>query len=900
MEINKKHIINNLTVLNWNADGLKRQRAIFLEFLARHNVDVACISETHLTNAETFKVPGYEVYRTDRNTPTASGGVAIIIKRKLAHYSLINLELENLETVAIKLVLENNALITLYAAYKQPNKRIQEGEITKMFNENDPTLVIGDLNSKLTDWGCRAKNQNGVRLNNIIINHGIQIAAPTEYTFHPRRPDHRPDILDVVLFKNFRKPIYQTVLNELESDHLPVVISFFNTPQQIPVVPRLIEGKIDWEVFHNELDKNIKSPGPIHTNDDIDKAVRQYIEVVKISIQPAVTSMNNKKRRYPSTPIEILNLIKLKNKTRREWQRTRRPYLKILTNQLTHKVRWELENYKYSMYNKYIEELQPRDATMWQATKRLIRQPNIIHPLTDNNITYVTDEEKASVLAAHYEHIFTPNNTNIANDHLQEVNTAVNDFISQNPREFTPTSPTEIKEIITKLPIKKSPGSDLITNSIIKQLTKKAVAFLATIFNACLRLGYFPNQWKHAIILPFHKSGKDKHRSDSYRPISLLPTLSKVLEKIIQTRLQIILEGQNIIPYHQFGFKKQHSTTHQLLRLTETIERGFENKGYTVICFIDLQNAFDRVWHDGLRYKMIKLGLPDYLIDIITSFITDRTFAVRVHATLSTKRKIEAGVPQGSVLGPTLFNLYAHDIAITNNFSLAMFADDTAVITQNEKLETAVNSLQNALNTICVWFDNWKVKINATKSQVKVFTLKQIKNLPSVRINQNIIEWNARDTAVKYLGVYLDTRLGWGIHTNKKLSECYSRLSLLYPLINRKSHLSIECTMLIYKSILRPIITYACPVWSNTSKTHLKKLQVLQNKISRIAVNAPWFVRNDQIHRELNLPTVEEHLKKQCTKFFDNINKCPSAVFYNLGQKNQHHRLKRRLPQDLL
>lgn len=289
MDPNNKKTINNITVLNWNADGIKRQRSVFIEFLSRHNVDVACISETHLLSSDKFKLPGYEVYRKDRETSTASGGVAIIIKRKLAHHSLADPNLVNLETVAINMSLDNNTEIALYAAYKQPKKRILEEDLIKIFNTSNTTLLIGDLNCKLKYWGCRADNPNGTRLNSIMTNQNIQISTPDEYTYYPYRPDYKPDILDVILHKNFQKPIYQTVLNELDSDHLPVSISFLHEPQQIPALPRLINGKMDWNKFQSELDKNIKGPGPIYTTNEIDQAVSQYTETIKDSVQPALT-----------------------------------------------------------------------------------------------------------------------------------------------------------------------------------------------------------------------------------------------------------------------------------------------------------------------------------------------------------------------------------------------------------------------------------------------------------------------------------------------------------------------------------------------------------------------------------------------------------------------------------
>lgn len=503
-------------------------------------------------------------------------------------------------------------------------------------------------------------------------------------------------------------------------------------------------------------------------------------------------------------------------------------------------------------------------------------------------------------MATHLEKVFTPN----AHEHdpllATQIANTIADFHMRETTEITPVSAQELRLHIQRLPKRKSPGPDLINNEILKHLSKKAVAYLTSICNGCMRLGYFPLHWRTANVLPIYKTGKDKHNPDSYRPISLLSTLAKLLEKVILTRLQDFILENEVIPPHQFGFRRSHSTAHQLIRITELIEKGFEEKKYTAAIFLDLERAFDKVWIEGLLYKMIKLNIPAYIIKIINSFLNNRTFRVRINATLSSIKTTKAGVPQGSLLGPTLFNLYVHDLPTVNNSTLAMFADDTAILTQGTTIETTIQRLQNAVNVTCDWYQKWKIKINPTKSQAKMFTLKRYTHLPTIRLNNDDIPWNPKDAAVKYLGVHLHAKLNWGYHLNKKINECHTRLILLYPLINRKSHLRSDCSLLIYKAILRPILTYACPVWSNAPKSSLKKLQTMQNKVLRLAINCPWFIRNSQIHQELSVPLISDYIHKLTSNFFKKLVMCPSATKLNLGQKNIHSRIKRKLPQDLL
>lgn len=182
------------------------------------------------------------------------------------------------------------------------------------------------------------------------------------------------------------------------------------------------------------------------------------------------------------------------------------------------------------------------------------------------------------------------------------------------------------------------------------------------------------------MVIPIHKPGKNAHDPTSYRPISLFSVLAKIAEVSIRDRLLNFLdEHQKLIP-HQFGFRKQLSTTHQLLRVTEMVAESFTLKMHTGALFLEIAKAFDRVWIKGLAYKLIQLGTPNYLIPLIHSYLSNRTFTVKLSNAFSSPRKILAGTPQGSVLAPLLFNIFINDISQHHTTTLALFADDTAIL----------------------------------------------------------------------------------------------------------------------------------------------------------------------------------------------------------------------------
>jgi hypothetical protein len=578
------------------------------------------------------------------------------------------------------------------------------------------------------------------------------------------------------------------------------------------------------------------------------------------------------------------------------------PHHKRQLNELIRRVKSELDAFRIKSYEQYVSNIHPSDSNMWQATKRILNTRSVIPTLNQGGLTYESDLQKCELLADYFETAFQPNDDI---DHVDAVivreTLDANYLTAELPIRFA--SQSELKTIIKRLPQRKSPGPDLIPNIVLKHLTNKAVSYFTSIINACLSKSYFPLVWKHAVISVVHKPNKPNSSPSSYRPISLLSTLSKVFEKIILKRMLWHIDSANIIPPHQFGFRPKHSTVHQILRIYETVVQGFEQKKHTVAAFLDIAQAFDKVWHGGLIFKLINFGFPMFIINIIKSFISQRTFSVRINSTISANRPINAGVPQGSILGPVLFNLYMSDIPIPEEASLALYADDTVILCQDSDIHEASNTLQTSIDVLIDWFYQWKFKLNTTKCETKIFSLRKHMLPHEIQIDGTFLPWNPNDQAVKYLGIWLDKKLNWNFHVNKKLTQGYARLAKLYPIINRRSTLKPKCTVMIYKTIIRPLVMYASSVWGlSISRNKIKKIQVFQNKVLRIAVNAPWFIRNKHLHEELGVQSVIEFIKKSSQGFINSIDQVPGAITFNIGQVSVNRRLKvkARLPQDFL
>ncbi|GBM66122.1 RNA-directed DNA polymerase from mobile element jockey, partial [Araneus ventricosus] len=443
-------------------------------------------------------------------------------------------------------------------------------------------------------------------------------------------------------------------------------------------------------------------------------------------------------------------------------QKYRIPALKSIANKLNKEIKklnTKIENENY--INKLIN-VNTEDGTFWNFVRPFKKKFKSIPALKGPANIAQTDTEKANCLADSLEKQFQLNDVHhVETEHL--VNSTVKEFLNNVPFKFNnikPIDPTDIVNYTKKLNKKKAPGLDGISNKNIQNLPMHYFSLLAKIIESIMTFGYFPTRWKTATVIPILKPGKDPTVPDSYRPISLLPTFSKIAEHFILIRLNEHLEVNNVLIPEQFGFRENLSTTHQLPRVTEYIAEGFSNKQKTGAVFLDIQKAFDRVWQDALIYKLINYNTPNYLIKIFTSYLHNRKFAVRVNKELSNFKNINAGVAQGSKCGPILFALFINDIPKQFNTLLSIFADDTAILARNKNHNYIRIALNRRLKTLEEWFLKWKIQINASKTEAILFANSKV-NPPPILINNVTIPWSQE---CKYLGVYLDRRMTWKPH----------------------------------------------------------------------------------------------------------------------------------------
>lgn len=292
----------------------------------------------------------------------------------------------------------------------------------------------------------------------------------------------------------------------------------------------------------------------------------------------------------------------------------------------------------------------------------------------------ITPQEKADCLADTFveAHVnpFANDNPEFTRQTEEMVEQVLNGNVNSISYQLPSVSDTD--DNIKKLKRRKAPGLDNITNTLLKNLPRSGVLLLHLIVICCFKLCYFPSEWKVGSVVALPKPGKPPNCPKSFRPISLLSSLSKILEMHILKPIQDHLDASQIIPDDQYGFVRGKSSVGQLFRVKNHIKSNLEQGYSTGMMLLDVERAFDRVWHAGLLSKMIRYQFPSHVVKLVASFLNHRSFHVKVNRASSSQRPANFGVPQGAILSPILYNIFTSDAPNPSPCNRGLFADDTA------------------------------------------------------------------------------------------------------------------------------------------------------------------------------------------------------------------------------
>ncbi|GBN78160.1 RNA-directed DNA polymerase from mobile element jockey [Araneus ventricosus] len=655
----------------------------FRLFVKKYCPDAILLQETHLRPDRKIFLANYNSYysyRANQHPQHPSGGTAILIRNNIPHNQIIPPNLRYVEACVVAINFKNQDPITLTSIYVPPTSdtSIFTFDIEVLLQISPNQILCGDYNTQHTSWGC---NYDCPRRNSIKafpLQAGLEILAPSTPT---RFGTNSANTIDFAIVKNFLYPYEIHSISELGSDNNPITLNFF-LQYSIPKYPGKL--KTDWKKFKDTL-KNSEfiSPHFVNTAEHLDSIVCRLEDEI---INAKISSSNPFKENYIYHDSKLRELNSARNLARKMFQTYRDPVLKRKLNKLNKQINKLDQKIETDAFTNERLNVNATDGTVWKFVTPFKKKTKNIPSLNGPGGIANTDLEKANFLADILETQFTLNNiTNpeteeLVADSVMRFRTEANSVC----KDFDHPLPSEVLDCVKSLRINKAPGIDGISKKMIKNLPLHTILTITTIIHKIMTLGHFPTRWKTATVVPILKPGKDPTDTTSYRPISLLPSLSKIAEHLILKRLNNYLKENNVLCPEQFGFRQKLSTSHQLIRVVEYVTEGFTNKQKTGAVFLDIQKAFDRVWQDGLIHKLIHYKTPSYLIKLIDSYLLERKFAVRVKNELSSTKNINAGVAQGSKIGPTFFALYINDIPKQFNTLLCMYADDIAILARNK------------------------------------------------------------------------------------------------------------------------------------------------------------------------------------------------------------------------
>lgn len=420
---------------------------------------------------------------------------------------------------------------------------------------------------------------------------------------------------------------------------------------------------------------------------------------------------------------------------------------------------------------------------------------------------------------------------------------------------FAPITSANIHKIILELN-DTGAGIDGINTKLLKLLIPVILTPLTHLINLCVTKNTFPSIFKQALITPIFKAGS-RTLFSNYRPISILPVLSKVLETVMYQQLMSFVNNSQLLSSHQFGFRAGHSSYMPIALLQDFITSNITDKQRTAAIYLDLARAFDTVNIDILLKKLSKYGLDESALSFLQSYLGHRTQQLRYNGIVSGVQHITCGVPQGSILGPLLFLFYVNDVnRACNEAEILLYADDTALLYAADTLGELQSKVSRSFPKICRWLHANRLSLSISKTVYQLYAASEEEHLIISSGNSHL----KRTKTVKYLGVLVDDDLKFKSHISRIGGICSRTLGVLY---RSRYFLNAQLLLLLYNALILPHLTYCSVIWGSNYESNIKPLYIIQKRAIRLISNAGPTSHSSPLFKNLRVLKLNDLIKYQ-------------------------------------
>ena len=641
-----------------------------------------------------------------------------------------------------------------------------------------PFILVGDFNSHNTLWFDKKNDQRGKIIENFILKNDICILDGDKFTYSKGLTQSHIDLTLVSpeIFSLFEWDTYDSLCN---SDHVPIIIKT-KSKYENEIRQKWNMNKANWDKFRKLtiFDK------PFHEFDNIDSLCNYIVNTIINAARKSIPFTKYIKGKISVPWWNGCCRVAVKNKKRayRKYLKTPTPENFIFYKKCNAESKKVVRQSKKDSWMKFLAGINSSTPIkeMWsRVTKLRKNKMSNVNLLNFENKIISKPEEIANVLVQSMSNVSSFKNR--SENFIRHKNSIKKTFNFNTNLNKEYNSPITMKEILDTLKNLKdsATGDDQIHYFMIKHLPIQSLQYLKKFYNIIFLKKLFPKKWKEAMIIPILKPDKNPTDPLSYRPISLISCLFKILDKIINKRLVWFLEKNNLLRHNQSGSREGRNTLDNLGEIVTEIQHAFAEQKYHVSLFLDLEKAYDTCWNQHLLQQLENFGMSGSLPIFIQHFLENRSIFIKLDNVKSDHCNVDLGIPQGSSLSGTLFIIAIDSILknVSKFIGKSLFVDDLRLSVTAFDLISAEKRLQKILNTLQKWCDETGFCFSAKKSKILICHRKKRSN-SQIKLTLNNQELECV-TEFKYLGLILDSKLTWKPHVNYIKKETFSRVNLL-------------------------------------------------------------------------------------------------------------------------